>query len=109
MAYNISKKLSYLKKITIDLSDELNCEDVHVTFREPSTSEAFKLRVEDENQAIEAFKELLPELMIDHNFYMDDEGKVKAEDKDVVDIVFDNFQAFQKVLTEYTKAVFRTK
>lgn len=109
MAYNISRRLSYLKKITIDLSEELNCEDVHVTFREPSTAEAFKLRVEDENQAIEAFKELLPALMIDHNFYTDDESTIKADDKEVIEIVFDNFQAFQKVLTDYTKAVFRAK
>lgn len=109
MAYTISKKLSYLKKITIDLSEELNCEDVHVTFREPSTSEAFQLRVDDEAQAVDAFKQLLPTLMIDHNFYADDENTIKADDKEVVEIIFENFQAFQKVLTEYTKAVFRTK
>ena len=39
----------------------------------------------------------------------DDENTIKADDKEVVDIIFDNFQAFQKVLTEYTKAVFRSK
>jgi hypothetical protein len=109
MAYRITKKQSYLKKVEVDLSEQLNCEDVQVTLREPSTKEAFSLRAEDEEKAVEAFKELLPSLIIDHNFYADDEENVKAGNQEVVDIIFENFQAFQKVLSDYTSAVFQAK
>lgn len=101
------KGKNYLREVTVDVSEELNSEDTFVRFREPTTGEAFSLRSEDEAAALEAFKKLLPEILIDHNFFDDEAETVKMKNDEVVDILFSSYPAYTKVLTEYTKAVFR--
>ena len=103
------KGKNYLRTVTIDVSEELNSENTFVKFREPSTGEAFSLRVEDEAGAIEAFRTLLPQILVDHNFYEDEEETTKMSNADVVEILYSTYPAFTKVLTEYSNSVFRTK
>lgn len=100
---------NYLRTVKVDISAELDSENTFVEFREPSTGEAFSLRVEDEAGAIEAFRVLLPQILIDHNFYEDEEETTKMSNEDVVAILYSTYPAFTKVLSEYTTGVFRTK
>ena len=102
------KGKNYLKTVTVDVSEELSSENTFVKFREPTTGEAFSLRVEDESGAIEAFRVLLPQILIDHNFFEDEEETTKMSNEDVVSTLYSTYPAFTKVLTEYTKSVFRS-
>lgn len=97
----------YLREVTIDISEELNSEDTFVKFREPTTGEAFSLRSDDEGAALEAFRKLLPSILIDHNFFDDEAETTKMSNEDVVEILFSSYPTYTKVLSEYTKAVFR--
>ena len=103
------KGKNYLKTVTIDISEELSSENTFVKFREPTTGEAFSLKAEDETSSIEAFRVLLPQILIDHNFYEDEAETTKMSNEDVVTVLYSTYPAFTKVLTEYTSGVFRTK
>ena len=105
MAYYKNHK--YFKTVKISLSeDEKN--EVFVTLREPTTEEAFSLRTEKEDEAIEAFHKLLGSIIIDHNFYEDESEKQKMDSKDVAETIFQSYTIFIKVLTDYTTAVFQS-
>ena len=100
---------NYLKTVKIDVSNELNSEDTFVEFREPSTGEAFSLRVEGETEAVEAFRKLLPQILINHNFFEDEAETTKMSNEDVIETLYSTYPAFTKVLTDYTTACFRAK
>lgn len=104
MAYYKNHK--YFKTVKISLSEDENNE-VFVTLREPTTEEAFSLRTENEDDAVEAFHKLLGDIIIDHNFYEDESEKQKMTNKDVAETVFESYTKFIQVLTEYTTAVFQ--
>ncbi len=106
MAFIKGKK--YLRTVKVDLSENLNSPNTFVEFREPTTGEAFSLRVEKEDEAIEVFKGLLPSLLINHNFYNDEAETEKMSNQDVVEILYSSYPAFTQVLTEYTTAVFQS-
>lgn len=116
------KKNKYFKTVKIWLSneaEELNedeqeaVEDNHgnekvfVELREPSTEEAFSLREDDEEKAIEAFHKLIPAILIDHNFYEDETETKKLSNEEVADVLYASYSAFFEVLTKYTSRVFR--
>lgn len=103
------KGKNYLRTVKIDISAELDSENTFVEFREPTTGEAFSLRVEGEAEAVEAFRKLLPSLLINHNFYEDEEETTKMSNEDVIEILYAVYPAFTKVLTDYTTQAFRTK
>ena len=106
MAY--FKNHKYVKTFKIELDASFG-EDVYIILREPTTEEAFKLRTEDEGEAIKVFKELMADLMVDHSFYEDETSKTKLDSKEVADIIYQSFPSYQKVLSEYTGAVFQSK
>ena len=107
------KNHKYFKTVKIWLTDEPENgaerpeNDTYVILREPTTEEAFTLRVEEEEKAIDAFRALIPAILIDHNFYEDETETKKLTGEEVADVLFGSYSAFFEVLTKYTSAVFR--
>ena len=101
MAYYKNHK--YFKTVKVEIT-----EDAWVLLREPTTDEAFSLRTDDEEQAMEAFKALLPNIVIDHNFYEDETEAVKLPIEEVAKIVAESYTGFFEVLNQYTSQVFRS-
>ena len=62
----------------------------------------------DEEKAMEAFRELLPKIIIDHNFYEDESEQVKLPIEEVAKIAGESYTAFFEILQQYTSAVFRS-
>lgn len=112
MAYYKNHK--YFKTVKVWLTDEPEAkvdgaEDdrVYVTLREPTTDEAFSLRTENEDEAVQAFRSLLEHIIIDHNFYADENETEKLANGEVAETIYASYPTFIKVLTEYTTAVFQ--
>ena len=101
MAYYKNHK--YFKTVKVEITDE-----AWVQLREPTTEEAFSLRTDDEEKAMEAFRELLPKIIIDHNFYEDESEQVKLPIEEVAKIAGESYTAFFEILQQYTSAVFRS-
>ena len=112
MAYYKNHK--YFKTVKIWLTEEAEekkegAEDdrVYVTLREPTTDEAFSLRTDKEEEAIQAFRNLLEHIIIDHNFFDDEKETNKLSNGEVAELIYASYPTFIKVLTEYTTAVFQ--
>lgn len=104
------RKNKYFKTVKIFLNEGEDGKEenaTYITLREPTTQEAFTLRVEEEDKAVEAFKALIPAVLIDHNFYEDESETKKLTNDEVADVLYDSYSAFFEVLTKYTSAVFR--
>ena len=97
------KNHKYFKTVKVEIN-----EDAWVLLREPTTDEAFSLRTDDENAALEAFRKLLPEIIIDHDFYEDETEQVKLKNSEVAEIVGNSYTGFFEVLNTYTTQVFRS-
>ena len=100
-----------IQKVKILLGKELGLEheeDAHVTFREPSEKEVLQLRVaEDDIGRIEAFRQIFIDSLIGHDFY-EVEG-VKMEAKAVIDLLFEKMSTTDKLVREYSAAVFHSR
>ena len=110
MAYYKNHK--YFKTVKVYLTEETedketNDDRPYVTLREPTTSEAFSLRTDNEDEAVEAFHALLENIIIDHNFYADETETEKLCNGEVSEIVYESYPSFIKILTEYTNSVFQ--
>lgn len=106
MAY--FKNHRFVKTVKIDLSESFG-EGTFIVLREPTTDEAFKLRADDEVEAVKIFKELIPSLIMEHNFYEAEEGEKLLPNTEVTDIIYDAFGAFQNILKEYSDSMFQSK
>ena len=62
-----------------------------------------------ENDILILFRELLPLILIEHNFYEDEKAQKKMSEKDVTAIIFDSLDLTVKVVDSYTKASFFTR
>jgi hypothetical protein len=107
-------KLSEAKKkgffrIRINIGQYFECdkdENVYVVLREPTYAES-QLVGEDDEAANEKFLELLPSLLIDHNFEKDAGGAATA--KEVVDILECSVSALVYVVQTWKEALPLTK
>ena len=97
-----------IQKVTIKLGLELGLEsadEATVTFREPSEGEVLKLRAaENDEQRLEAFKEIFKLSIIDHDFWEDE--TVKMDDGEVIDLLFQKVSTTDKLIKEYSASVF---
>ena len=92
------------------LGDEYKDEDAGVTLKELPTLEMMKMSEAKEQgqvKLLEYFKEVLPEIITDHNLYETEDKKM--EKKDVAELIFDKFEITVKVVNEYCSAAFFTR
>lgn len=114
MAYYKNHKYFKTVKVWLTEEPEVKAEGeekddrVYVTLREPTTDEAFSLRTDKEEEAIQAFRELLEHIIIDHNFYADEKETEKLANGEVAETIYASYPTFIKVLTDYTSAVFQS-
>ena len=100
-----------IQKVKVLLGKELGMEkedDAFVTFREPSEKEVLLLKVaKDDAERIDAFKAIFEASVIDHDFYETETEKM--ENKAVIDLLFEKMDTTDKLVTEYSNAVFRSR
>jgi len=107
-------KLSEAKKkgffrIRINIGQFFECEkddEAYVVLREPTYAES-QLVGEDDKMANEKFLELLPALLIDHNFEKDAGGAATA--KEVVEVLKESVSALVYVVKTWKESLPLTK
>ncbi len=86
--------------------------EAFLTLRELPTMQMLRLKdVADqgEEQTLGLLHELLPIIIVDHNFYEDEAAKHKMTNQDVADLIFESLDLTVKVVNEYTQASFFTQ
>ena len=100
-----------IQKVKILVGLELGmekAEDAFVTFREPSEKEVLLLKVaKDEAERIDAFQKLFEDSLIDHDFYETESQKM--DNKAVVELLFEKIDTTDKIIKEYSEAVFLSR
>lgn len=100
-----------IQKVRVDLGKELGLDsatDAHVTFREPSEREVLKLKAaQDEIERLDVFRQIFVDSLIEHDFY-EIEG-VKMEAEKVIDLLYEKMDTTDKLVTEYSNAVFLSR
>lgn len=97
---------NYIKKITINLGEELGQEkpeDVFLVLREMKTSAYLQMAdvAEEGTKAIfDFFRQELPNLIVNHNIY-ETEAKLMSNE-DIAELVFETKDATKKVVETYS-------
>ncbi|MCK9482615.1 MAG: hypothetical protein M0R38_12815 [Bacteroidia bacterium] len=84
-------------------------EDVFITLKELPTIQMLQLKEaseKGENETLIFLKELLPFILVDHNFFEDESTKVKMKNEEVANLLFESLNLTAKVVNEYTQASF---
>lgn len=101
---------NYVHTKRIDLGEFFEKEEaeVYLTVRELTTKDVLLLKeVADkkENNAIfDTFRKILPGIIVDHNFYVDENTKMSVEE--VSDLLFERIDVIAKVITEIQNSNF---
>jgi hypothetical protein len=100
----------FLVKVKIEIGEFFGLEnaEAYVVFKELDTFNTLKLKEQFEKGEIEllkTIKEMLPAILIDHNFYIDESKKMTNEE--VVNLIFDKNTLTTKVVGDYISSVFR--
>ena len=109
------KDLNYnnsLRKVKIEFGKLLGLEkdeEAYVTLKELDTMTTLKLKdvslTGNQNDLMEFFKEVLPKIIVAHNFY---ENETKLMNyKEVVDLIYEKLELTSKVIGDYTSYMFR--
>lgn len=113
-----SRKRNYdncIQKVTIEVGTLVglqNDDEAYITLRELPTLEMLRLKEASERgekETLEVFQTLLPTIIADHNFYEDEDGKVKMKNADLASLVFESVDLTLKVVGGYTEAAFFTR
>lgn len=103
---------SYLVSARINLGQYFNVpeEDAFIELREPSTFDALKMekatKAGDTEATLKTFSEILPRVIVDHNFYKDKDSKLEPED--VVAMLAEKLDLYSYVVGEYSTRVLFT-
>lgn len=98
---------NYVHRQRINLGEEFGKEneEVFIILRELDTKSVLKLKeasakdkdeTTSETASLEAFREILPKLIIDHNIYETEEKKMNADE--VTELIFEKVSTVGKVL-----------
>ena len=104
-----------IQKVKIEVGTLVGLEkddEAFITLKELPTMDMLRMKqaAEDgDNAPLELLKELLPEIITDHNFYEDEEGKQKMSNEDIASLVFDSLELTSKIVSDYTSASFFTQ
>ena len=101
-----------IQKVRIEVGTYVGLErddEAFLVLRELPTGDMLKLTGTNggDTETLSFFKEVLPHIIVDHNFYETEQKKMKNED--VVEFIFDKFDLCTKVLSEYSNASFFTR
>lgn len=97
--------LNYVHKKKIDFSEYVG-DDFYIVVREPSTKGYLalsKAQAKGEDAIYECINEQFSDYILEHNMFEED-GKLTSN-KDVMKIVTDDFQMFQRFMTEYAELI----
>lgn len=99
-----------LRKVKIEFGTLVGLDtdaEAFLELKELDTLTTLKLRslADKQDEVIAYFKEILPSIIVDHNLYETEDKKMS--NKDVASFIFEKLELSTKVMTEYTKAIFR--
>lgn len=101
-----------IQKVRIEVGTYVGLEkddEAFLILKELPTADMLKLK--DTNggntETLTFFKEVMPHIIVDHNFYETEQKKMKNED--VVEFIFEKFDLCTKVLADYSNASFFTQ
>ena len=100
-----------IQKVRIEVGTIVGCEkddEAFITLKELPTQAMMKLRdsvKKGESDLMSYMEEVLPEIIVDHNFYVDEQHRMSS--KEVTDFIFEKLELTTKVLTEYVNLSFR--
>jgi uncharacterized protein (DUF433 family) len=84
-------------------------DEAYIVLKELPTLEMLRLKEaseQGENQTLTLLRDLLPSILVDHNFYEDADAKRKMDNREVASLVFESLDLTVKVVNEYTHAGF---
>lgn len=103
-----------LRRVKVEFGTLIGLEEdkeAYVTLKELDTMTTLKLKdvsqKGDQNEVMEFFKDILPRIIVVHNLY-ETETKMMSNE-DVANFIYEKLDLTSKVISEYTKNMFRTK
>ena len=103
-----------LRRVKIEFGTLIGLEEdkeAYVTLRELDTMTTLQLKDVSQkgtqNDMMIFFREILPKIIITHNLY-ETENKIMTNEA-VADFIFEKLDLTSKVMSEYTKSMFRVK
>lgn len=102
-----------IQKVRIEVGTLVGLEkddEAYIELKEIPTLEMMKLKEayeKGENELMLFFKELLPSIIADHNFYETEQKKMDGNS--VASLIFESLNLTQKVIGNYTQATFFTQ
>ena len=101
---------NYIHTQRINLGEEFGKEneEVFIVLRELDTKSVLKLKEssskDSETASLDTFREILPGLIVDHNFYESEEKKMTSDE--VTELLFEKVSTVGKVLNSLKEANF---
>lgn len=101
---------SAIQKVKIEVGTLVGLEEdaeAFIILKEMSTTNTMKLResvINDKNTIINFFYDVLPSIIVDHNFYETEQKKMTNEA--LRDFIFEKIDLSTKILNEYSKSAF---
>jgi len=101
-----------LRKVKIEFGTLVGLDtdaEAFLELKELDTLTTLKLRslADKQDEVIAYFKDILPNIIVDHNLYETEDKKMS--NKEIANFIFEKIELSTKVMTEYTKAIFRVK
>lgn len=87
-------------------------EEAFIVLKELPTMDMLRIKdatAQGESAILALLKELLPSIIVDHNFYEDAEGKKKMTTEALSLLIFESLTLTSRVVKEYTNAAFFTR
>jgi len=104
-----------IQKVRIEVGTLVGLErddEAYILLKELPTLEMLRLKESSEkgeNETLSLLRELLPSILVDHNFYEDESGKKKMKGEEVASLIFESLDLTVRVVNEYTHAGFFTQ
>ena len=104
---------AFLQSVRINVGKEvglLNDEDAYLVLRELPTLEMIELRdayAKGQKELLVFFRDVLPRIIIEHNFYETEDRKMSNEALSA--LIFERMDLSGKVIGEYSSAAFFTR
>lgn len=97
-----------IQKIKLEIGTFFGCEkdsEVFIVLKEPLTMDMMRLSSVDTGSPIEImnyFKDIFPHIIVDHNFYRDEDGVEKMSNNEITELLWERFDLTNHVFSEYT-------
>ncbi len=101
-----------IQKVRIEVGTLVGLEkddEAFILLKELPTLEMLRLKEaseKGENETLCLLRDLLPSILVDHNFYEDESAQKKMKNQEVAELVFESLDLTVRVVNEYTHAAF---